>query len=79
MLTEEKNNQTKRQKLEVNYPNNSFTFKNLQSLNPEFAGVTLRVRLLKEVKNGKVKKAEETLNTGRQGPREHLYFLAPGN
>ena len=77
--TNANNKQPKHQKLQVNYPNNSFTFKNLQTLNPGFAGVTLRVKLMKEVKRGKVKKSEETVNTGRQGPREHLFYVPGGN
>lgn len=40
--------------LVVNWPTNLFTIKELNSQNPEFVEITLRVRLKKAIENGEV-------------------------
>lgn len=70
VLTERKQNAS------VNYPASSFTFKNLQELNPEINTQTLRIKLNRDVENGKVNKLPEPLLTGKRGRAEHLFVLA---
>lgn len=59
--------------LEVNYPEKSFTFKNLEECNPNVSGPTLRIRLKKALEDGIIMKSNEILRTGRQGRGEYIY------
>lgn len=59
----------------VVYPQTSFTFKDLQDINPEINSQTLRLRLRQAIEAGKVRKADEVLLTGKRGRVEFVYFL----
>ena len=75
MLTEEKLRTTEKQRIEINYPTTSFTFKNLEEMNPDVSSPTLRLRLKEALEDGSITKADEPFMTGKRGRSQHLYSL----
>ena len=63
----------KSKKLDVNYPKTSFTFKNLEVLNPDIKPQTLRLRLKQSLESGLVTKSDQASHSGGRGRAEHLY------
>lgn len=65
----------KSKKLQVNYPKSSFTFKNLEVLNPDIKTQTLRLRIKQALKSGLVTKSDSVVQDGGPGRAEHIYVL----
>lgn len=56
------------------YPSTSFTFKNLEELNPGFPVPTLRLRLKQAINEGRVKKSEDKIKGAGPGRAEFVYY-----
>lgn len=62
-------------KKEVSYPSASFTFKNLEVLNPDVKPQTLRVRLKQALEGGQVSRSDDTVHNGGRGRAEYVYVV----
>lgn len=64
-----------RQKMTVNYPDHSFTFKQLEQMNPDIKSQTLRLRLKQALDSNKVVKSDDVVRNGNRGRAENMYSL----
>lgn len=64
------------ERMEVKFPQqNTFTFKDLEKMNPDMSPQTLRLRLKQSLDEGEVtRSAEVVANTGKRGRAQHIYI-----